>query len=196
MKKIFTITFLILALFATTCSAGKSSPANDIKILCSAVIYGDEASLQRMGMTYEEYEKFFISEFSKSLAKSSGINFSEAQVTKINNALISVFRRTEISTETISQNSDTATVKVTVSQFEKFDDNTVMAYLPENISSLSYDEKVDAFVDAMAAALQNLRVVGSGEINVKCEYISNGEMWVPIEARQFGNLLSMKIFNL
>lgn len=193
MKKIFTLTLLILALFTATCNA--ASPAEDVETLCKAIIHGDTASLKRIKMTPEEYEKQFIAAFSKSIGKSSGLELSKNQTLKLNNALMAAFRRSQFEIETVSQDDKNATVKVTISRFEKLDENLIRAYLPANFDSMSHDEKVDAFVDAMAAAIQNLKIVGYSDLECKCKYISSEKMWVP-ESKEFGASISNRIFTV
>lgn len=194
MKKILSAAVLMLALFVTACGAEKNSPAADINTLCNAFLHFDKESLKKVGMTPAEYEKQFIAEFTKGFIQSSGINFSGEQITKVNDAVINAFKRTEFKTETVSENENNATVKITVSTFEKFDENLVLSKVPANAAELSEAEQINAVANALAAALQDLKTVGNSDFTVDCQYNEEAKMWLPVELENFGVTLATKIF--
>lgn len=194
MKKILSATVLMLALFVTACGTEKNSPADDINTLCKAFLHFDEAALKKVDMTPADYEKQFIAEFTKGFIQSSGINFSGGQITKVNDATVNVFKRTEFKTETISENENKATVKITVSTFEKFDENLVLSKIPANVESMSETEQINAVANALAAALQDLKIAGNSDFTVDCQYNEQAKMWLPVELENFGVTLATKIF--
>ena len=194
MKKILSATILMLALFVTACGAEKNSPADDINTLCKAFLHFDEAALKKVDMTPADYEKQFIAEFTKGLIQSSGINFSGEQIAKVHDATVNVFKRTEFKTETISENENKATVKITVSTFEKFDEALLLSKMPANVESMSEDEQINAVSNALPAALQDLKIAGNSDFTVDCEYNKLSEMWLPIDLDNFSDMLSKKIF--
>lgn len=197
MKKIFSLVALLLvAMFVTACGAEKNSPAADIDALCNAFLHFDEADLKRVGMTPAEYEKQFIAEFTKGFIASSGINFSGGQIAKIHDATVNAFKRTDFKTETVSESENNATVKITVSTFEKFDENLVLSKIPANASATSEAERIEVVANALAAALQDLKIVGSSEFTVDCQYDEQAKMWLPVQIQDFGYTLTKKIFTL
>ena len=194
MKKILSATVLMLALFVTACGTEKNSPADDINTLCKAFLHFDEAALKKVDMTPADYEKQFIAEFTKGFIQSSGINFSGGQITKVNDATVNVFKRTEFKTETISENENKATVKITVSTFEKFDEDLVLSKIPANAAELSEAEQINAVANALAAALQDLKIVGNSDFTVDCQYNEQAKMWLPVQMNDFGFTLATKFF--
>ena len=194
MKKILSLTILMLALFVTACGAEKNSPAADINTLCKAFLHFDETSLNKVGMTPADYEKQFIAEFTKGFIQSSGINFSGGQIAKVNDALTDAFKRTEFKTETLSENENKATVKITVSTFENFDENLVLSKIPANAAEMSEAEQINAVANALAAALQDLKIVGNSDFTIDCQYNEQAKMWLPVELENFGVTLATKIF--
>lgn len=194
MKKIFSVAVLIFALMLTACGAEKVSPAEDVNTLCKAFLHFDEAALNKVGWTPEDYEKQFIAEFTKSFTESSGVNFTAEQIAKINDAVKAAFKRSTFKTETVSENENAATVRITVSTFEKLDETFITSKLPANIYEMSETERIDAVANAIAAALNDLQIVGDSVFTVDCEYNEQAKMWLPVQMQEFGFTLATKIF--
>lgn len=193
MKRIFTLTVLLLALFVTACGAEKSSPASDVEIICKAYLYKDESALKKIGISAEEYEKHFVAGFSRSFTESSGINFTNQQVIKVNDAFQELLKRSKFKTEVVSENGDNATVKVTVSVFEQITEDKFFGKVPANIDAMSEAEKMDVVINALVAIIKELQIVGDTNLTVDCKYSANDNMWIPLNPEKFGENLSVKI---
>ena len=191
MKKIFVLTSLILMLFVSSCSAAKSSPTEDISTICEAFLHFDEASMNKLGMNPTEYKKNCIGAFSKSFISSSGINFSENQISEINNVIIGLLQRTQFNVKIVEQNDDSANLKITLSKFEKLDENLIKAHIPSNLdfSLMSQEEKNDIIVNVIIATLKELKIDGNFEFVSQCQYIENEKMWLPVQAENFARSL-------
>ena len=195
MKKIFSVTILMLLIFVANVEAAKSSPADDINTLCKAVLQGDEISLQKIGLTPEFYEQSIIENFTKSFTDVGGINFSESQLERIKDGERSLFKHSQFTTETVSQKDNNATVKVSMGRFEKITEQNFIANAPANFDKLSDAEKVDAFATVIATTLQNLQIADTVNFEVKCNYNESAEMWLPDESEKFGEMLVGNLFN-
>ena len=196
MKKIFSLTILILALCVTACGTEKTSPTADINLLCKAFLQGDEVSLKKIGMTPEDYEKQFVEDFSKSFTESSGIQFTPEQIAKVNDAVRKLLASTTFETAPVTENDNNATVKITVSTLSPFDENSLRAKLPENITALSDAEINDAIINALVSLIQEWQFTGTVDFNVECAYNDTAKMWLPVNLENFGNMLGIKIFNV
>lgn len=196
MKKFFSLTILILVLFVANVEAAKTSPADDVYTFCDAIFHGNEVSLQKFGLTNADYENLFISELTKLFTTYEGITFSENQVAKVRESIKSLFKRSEFSTETVSQKKDKATVKVTVGSFEKITEELFSKNLPANIDQMSQDEQVDAFANMIALTLTNLQIVGTADFTIECTYEKEINMWLATDNEKFGEVLMNKMFNL
>ena len=207
MKKIFVLTFLILALFATTCSAAKtakSSPAEDVQTLCAAILHGDEVSLEKIGMTKADYTNLINAELQKQYSSMNEFSFTESQKEAIGAVILDIFQRSDFSTKTVSESGKKATVKITVSIFEKINDDYLSSKLAEyvhtqlpadfNINNLSKDEETQLVADILVFALENVKIVGYEDITVKCKYSSEDKMWAPVD-KNFGELIVKKMLN-
>lgn len=199
MRKILSLTaILVFALLVTACGSEekRTSPADDVNVLCKAFLQGDEASLKKIGMTPEQYEKQFILEFSKSFTESSGMNFTSEQIVKVNDAMRSLLARSTCETAVVSENGDDATVKVTVSTLSQLDEAAFMSKLPENILTMSDAERVDAFANVFAEFLKDMSYSGTKEFNVECKYDAQEKMWLPVDVENFGNTLAENVFGM
>lgn len=189
MKKILAVAILVLAVMVSACgaeeSAKRSNPADDISTLCNAVLHFDDNSLKKIGLTREEYEQTFLGEFSKSFVDSSGVGFSDEQIAKVNNSVIAALERSPFKTETISENGDKATVKITVSPFEKFNESLLAEKLPANFDEMSETEKIDAVANAMAEVFKDLKTTEDKEITMECQYDAESQMWLPVKLEDF-----------
>ena len=186
MKKVFALAMLVMALLVSACGGGeekaavKPTPAEDVATICNALLHFDDAALKKVGLNPEEYQKEFLGGFSKSFIESSGIAFSDEQVAKVNDAVENAFKRATIKTETVSEEGNKATVKVTVDTFEKFTEDLVTAKFPENIAELPETERNDAIINAAIATLQDLKVTGNADLTFECQYNEEAKMWAPV----------------
>ena len=198
MKKILSMSLLVIDILLSACgsneAAKKITPADDVSVFCNAILHFDCNSLQKIGMTLEEYEQSFIDGFGQSLVKSSGIAFSDEQVKRINDAVIDVLKRTQFNVETVSENGGNAKVKITTDTLEQFNETLLMSRISANISSMSDTEKIDAFANAMADALKNLKKVDQTEFLIDCRYDEENKMWVPVQLENFADVLFSKVF--
>lgn len=203
MKKVFSLMALLLvAMFVTACggeeekAAARTAPAADVKVITQAYLHGDEASLQKIGMTKEEYEKKFLDEFAESFTKSSGLNFTPEQIDKISAATREMLSRSTFEVADVSTNGDNATVKVTLSTLTPFDENAMLAKLPENAASLSDTERMDAVATILSEILKEWQYGDNAEFNVECKYSEQDKMWVPVDVEQFGTTLIQKLSDM
>ena len=199
MKKVFSLMALLLvAMFVTACGGGeekaaRTAPAADVKVITQAYLHGDEASLQKIGMTKEEYEKKFLDEFAESFTKSSGLNFTPEQMDKISAATREMLSRSTFDVADVSTNGDNATVKITVSTLTPFDESAMLTKLPENVASLNESEKMDAVATIISEIFKEWQYSGNTEFNVECKYSEQDKMWVPVDVEQFGTMLVQKL---
>lgn len=201
MKKIFSLMALLLvAMFVTACSGEeketRTSPAADINVICNAYLHGDEASLKKIGLTKDEYEKQFILEFSKSLTESSGINFSSEQIVKVNDAMRELMSRSTFETADVSKNGDNATVKITVGALPPFDASAILGRLPANVAEFDETERNDAIANVLVELIKEWQYSNTAEFNVECNYAEDLKMWIPVKAEEFGVTLTQKIFSM
>ena len=196
MKKIFSLTILTLLLFVANVEAAKNSPADDVYTFCDAILHGNEVSLNKIGLTNADYENLFVGELTKIFTNYEGITFSENQVAKIRESIKSLFKRSEISTETISQKKDKATVKVTVGSFEKITEELFSKNLPANIAEMYQEEQIDAFANMIAVTLSNLQIVGTADFTIECNYEKEFGMWLAADNEKFGETMMNKMFKL
>ena len=198
MKKIFALTVIfVMTFFVTACgSEERTAPAADIKILADAFLHGDEVSLKKINMTPEEYDKQFVAEFAKSFTESSGITFTPEQIQKVNDAMRNLFLRSTCETADVEVKGDNATVKITVSTLTPFDENAVLAKLPENIATLDETERNDALANALTEILNEWQYSGTAEFNVECAYNKQHKFWLPVESENFGETIAKKVFNV
>ena len=66
--------------------------------------------------------------------------------------------------------------------------------MPANVYEMSETERIDAVANAIAAALNDLQIVGDYDFTVDCEYNEQGKMWLPLQMQEFGFTLATKIF--
>lgn len=173
----------------------KNSPADDIKFICNAFLRLDKFSLQKLGVNPEEYEKDVTKNFLTILTSSCSLDFSESQSEKLRQAILNVFRRAQFNVETIAENGDTVTVKVTVGTFEKFTQDMAVAKLPPNAAQMSKDEQTDAIANALADSLNEMQIKSWFEFTAECFFEDEVKMWVPINAQDFGTKITMKIWD-
>lgn len=199
MKKIFSLVALLLvAMFVTACGGEetRTAPSADVSVICKAYLHGDEASLKKIGVTKEEYDKKFIQEFSKSFTESSGINFSAEQIEKVNAAMRDLLSRSTFEVTDVSTNGDNATVKVTVSTLSPFDSSAILGRLPENVSTFDENARTDAIANVIAELIKEWQYSGNDEFNVECNYAADAKMWVPVKVEEFGVTITQKIFGI
>ncbi len=190
MKKIFALTLLMLALFVSACGAERSQPSADINTLCRAYLHGDEAPLSKIGFTKESYKNEVVGEFAKALVSSSGIQFSDEQISKLSAAMFGIFQRSTFETETVSENGDEATVKITMGVFNKgFSEENINTKMPADVTNLSEDEIKDAFINAMVEIMNEMQIVKNEDIFIECEYNTEGKMWLPKDLSGFGMIV-------
>jgi len=173
----------------------KISPAESVKIICNGLLHFDKKSLKKIGFNPVEYEKDVTGNMANILVQSGGINFSESQITKIRRAILNIFKRSNFEVETVSENENNATVKVSLSVFKKFSQVDALKNLPSNVAELSESEKIDAVANILVNALNEMKIHACFEFFADCVYEENLKMWLPADGQKFGLTITTKIFD-
>lgn len=203
MKKFF-CALLMLTVLVTACAenasaaAKKSNPAHDIKKICQALFHGDAALIKRMGFDVKDYSTTIAaSKFTEGFFAGIGIEFSDAQKMRFENAVNDIFMQVNFDTTTISENENSATVKITVTTFENpFTEEALSAHVPANIDDMSYAQRVEAFIQLYVDSIKNARKIGTADVNIECIFDDKEKIWVPRDAESFGTAFPSKIFNM
>ncbi len=191
--KLLAALLVLIAMLTSACGdnaaqSEKPSPAADIKTFTEAVLHEDEAALKRINMSKETLHQQISSAFKKSFAEATnGVDFTDEQLNRICETFINTLKKSNITTQDVSENDGKATVAVTLGVFEELNEEKLTSYLPADFAAQSsMDEAMNLIVQAIVDAVNDLQVTGESTFNVECEYNDEGKMWVPVDAESFG----------
>ena len=186
MRKIFTLTILIFALSITACTSEKSKPDADINSLCQTYLHGDKAPLSKINLDAERYNKEFIGEFATPLLVSSGIQFSDEQISTLIDAIFDLLKRSQFEVTTLSENGDNATVKISLSVFDNgINEENLVSRLPKDVAIIPENEYKDATINAFVSIFNEMQIVKTEDIVVDCVYDAENRMWMPKNIHDF-----------
>lgn len=202
MKKVLLVmmsTLLVLMLAVGCTSKPKADAAESAKILYDLYIKGDIKDASKLGMKEDEakealdvMKKTFVTTFSTNL-KATGLIIAEEQIVQIVEARIEGIKILDGTTEIVSENKDSAEVKLSTTYFNELDlqDKVAEAVLAEVEAAGLTDEQeildkmTELFVNKLIEAYKNIEPSADQKSDT-FKFIKQKNVWVAEDMSNFG----------
>ena len=157
------------------------SAANDIRLMCEAVLHFDEEGLKRFDYVREELYDLWTNAFVDTMKTTLQGIFSEKYSGKIGDIIISTLKKVTVETEEV----DTGKVQVSVKGVniqEAFGDKNWQLDVDAGVTK---DELAEAMLRIIAKKFDALQPVRTTVFVVDCAYYKEGDLWGPRDMPKF-----------
>lgn len=204
MRKILPVVLALCIISTAVSGCGRPKPtaADSVKAIYDLYIHRDFSGVSSLGMTKEQFEEA-TKAYDDALAETiranfsvSGLEIDEETISEICQARTTALATMEADFTVISQENDTAMVRVSTTYFDEVALDTDAAYSAREDADAAGFTDYNAYRDfLMEHYTQNLidgyHAISPSpdrkDITVKCIIINN--TWIPEDMAAFGNLL-------
>lgn len=157
------------------------SAANDIKLLCEAILHFDDNGLKKFNFSRADLYKMWTNSFVEAIKANMKSAFSKNHASKIGDAIISALKKVAIETKDLSEGK----VEVTVTGLKVgsifVDKNWQLDVSPD----AAKEEIVDSVIRALEQKFNALQPANTTVFVVDCGYSEEGKMWQPLSMDNF-----------
>ena len=206
-QKLFAVLCMVVMAAMLLAGCTPKHPEADIQTYCEAVVHEDQASADKIKISPENMRKQAKKQSKKMMASVVKNSKNDAGLDKVTDGMYNVLNRMQVKTELVSQEDETATVKVTTDYIDYMGivqtkltpkiQKVAVAHQNE-LQALSPQQQMDKLLgyvyDGLVEELDKAEVAGQQSFTVKCKVDKDLNMWVPEHSEEFVQKLVTNMF--